>query len=230
MRQMSEPANNAELTLPIDRRSKVKEQGDVFIQQVRAFKTSDFEEDEFLYEIPKLLKQKAEGFEAEVKQFNREMALSSSEICVVCGVFRTARIAAESRHFRGLADWLGARENTWKTKLHWRDRSYSTACVLSFVGLTTGHGTSVLRWVASIGVVLVGCAMLAYSSLDYGLKGQSFPNALYWSFMTITTVGYGDVTPKAHTVSQVIAPIEAVIGLIMFIGLGMLIGEKVRKL
>jgi Ion channel len=227
---MSEPVKTDELTLPIDRRSKVKEKGDILVRQVKEFKTSDFEEDEFLYEIPKLLKQQAEAFETDIKKWNRETALSSSEICVVCGVFRKARIAAESRHFRELADWLSARESTWKTKLHWSNHSYSTACVLSFVGLTTGHGTSVLRWVASIAVALVGFAVSAYPSLDYGTKCKSFANALYWSFITITTVGYGDVTPQAHTVSQIIAPIEAVIGLVMFIGLGMLIGEKVRKL
>jgi|GEM_PF-4060470 len=216
-------------TLPLDRRSRIKEAGDLFLNDLANFRTLDFLEEEFLYEIPKELKAMAETFENQVMQCEAERQLSSSEVSVACGIFRKSRIWAESRHYRDLADWLGTKESRWKTKLHWRKKSYGTALILSFVGVTTGFGTSVTRWLMSIAAIIIGFAFLASNYLDYGNKHQSFRNALYWSVMTISTVGYGDVAPKDHLVPQILAGAEGIIGLVMFIGLGMLIGEKARR-
>eukprot|EP00993_Chasmostoma_nieuportense_P001811 NODE_2659_length_1124_cov_42.620863_g2537_i0.p1 GENE.NODE_2659_length_1124_cov_42.620863_g2537_i0~~NODE_2659_length_1124_cov_42.620863_g2537_i0.p1 ORF type:complete len:339 (-),score=95.02 NODE_2659_length_1124_cov_42.620863_g2537_i0:108-1082(-) len=41
-------------------------------------------------------------------------------------------------------------------------------------------------------VLLVGAALFAY------LEHKSFTNALYWSCITVTTIGYGDTTPKTQ--------------------------------
>lgn len=46
-------------------------------------------------------------------------------------------------------------------------------------------------------------------------EGISFSNALWWSFVTITTVGYGDISP-ATPIGRIIA------GLIMVVGIGFL--------
>jgi hypothetical protein len=218
-----------ELILPIDRRSKIKDEGDKFLAEVENFKPVAGVEEEFLYEIPKILRAKAEEFEAQLKQWHEDAPLSSSEICVACGILNKARISAENRHFKDLSDWLGTKESRWKTKLHWRKKAYGTALILSFVGITTGYGTSVLRWLMSIAAIIIGFALLASKYLDYGSKGQGLRNALYWSVMTISTVGYGDITPKDHVVPQILAGAEGIIGLVMFIGLGMLIGEKARR-
>lgn len=218
-----------ELVLPVDRRSRIKEAGDRYLSEVAKYNKLDGVEDEFLYDTPEDLKTSANNFEAQVKQWDDERSLSPSEICVACSVFRKARISAADRHFMELADWLGAKESGWKTRLHWRKKSYLTAFLLTFVGITTGYGTSVSRWLLSIAIMIIGFALLAGNFLDYGHREPNFGNALYWSIITISTVGYGDVTPKEHPIPQIIASAEAVIGLVMFIGLGMLIGEKVRR-
>lgn len=218
-----------ELALPIDRRSRIKEIGDRFLAEVRDFAPVAGLEEEFLYEIPKVLKIKTEEFEAQLKRWHKESALSSSEICVACGILNKARISAESRYFRDLSDWLATKESRWKTKLHWRKKAYGTALVLSFVGITTGYGTSILRWLMSIAGIIIVFALAASSYLDYGTKPGGIRNSLYWSVVTISTVGYGDITPKDHIIPQILAGAEAIIGLVMFIGLGMLIGEKARR-
>lgn len=218
-----------ELKLPLDRRAKVKTSGDAFLEDVNNFKTLEGVEEEFLYEIPGDLRMRALQFEADLKGLDRESALTPSEVSVACGIFRKARLAAENRRFMQLADWLAEKEGWWKTTLHWRKHSYGTALVLLFIGTTTGFGTNVRRWLVSIVVIVIGFAGLAYTSLDYQQKHQSFGNSLYWSVITMSTVGYGDITPKDSAIPEILAACEAVIGLVMFIGLGMLISEKVKR-
>ncbi len=59
--------------------------------------------------------------------------------------------------------------------------------------------------------------LLDPSTLHFGenFAGQStgFADILYFSFVTLATLGYGDVAP-AHTVTRAIAVIEAVVGLL----------------
>ncbi|MDT7543605.1 MAG: Ion channel [Acidobacteriota bacterium] len=228
---MQKEKNNriSEPTLPVDRRSRIKELGDQLLHEITSFEPVDGVEEEFLYEIPEALKTFANTFEHQVKRWDSERHLSASELSVTCGILRKARIAAETRRFMELTEWLGVNENWWKTRLHFRKRSYGTASLLWFVGATTGFGTNIKRWLLSIAVIIIISAVLASPNLDYGTKHQSFGNAIYWSIITISTVGYGDITPKDRPVPKIIAASEAVIGLVMFIGLGMLIGEKMRR-
>ena len=218
-----------EVVLPVDRRSSIKELGDELLQNLATFTVVDGVEEEFLYEIPKTLKTFADTFEAQVKQFDSNRPLSSSELSVACGILRKARIEAENRRLIELADWVSVNENWWKTRLHFRKKNYGVAILLCFIGLTTGFGTSVMRWLSSIACIILVSACLAYPYLDYGEKQHSIVNAIYWSVITISTVGYGDISPADSLVPKVIAATEAVIGLVMFIGLGMLIGEKIRR-
>ncbi len=45
-------------------------------------------------------------------------------------------------------------------------------------------------------------------------EGWSLFDSLYWSFITATTVGYGDIRPT-HRVSRVVAVLIALLGLSM---------------
>lgn len=61
------------------------------------------------------------------------------------------------------------------------------------------------RWlVAGIGAVCLGCAVLAriVAPSDFPTLGK----AMWWSVQTVTTVGYGDITPST-TSGQIIASI-----------------------
>lgn len=61
----------------------------------------------------------------------------------------------------------------------------------------------------------VALAMLdsgAFSGFDYTLGyGQAVQSLTYYSFVTLTTLGYGDITPLAHYV-RVLAYVEAIAG------------------
>jgi voltage-gated potassium channel len=60
-------------------------------------------------------------------------------------------------------------------------------------------------------------AAAAYWELEHGVNPQvkTFAEALYWAFITATTVGYGDATP-------VTAEGRILAGLVIFIGIGLL--------
>jgi voltage-gated potassium channel len=51
----------------------------------------------------------------------------------------------------------------------------------------------------------------AFDGLTFGSWHETFPNLLYFSFITLTTIGYGDITPAAP-VAQFLAFMEAIIG------------------
>ena len=71
----------------------------------------------------------------------------------------------------------------------------------------------------AVGIILVSAAMMAnVESGDPESTIRSFPDALWWSVVTITTVGYGDMTPLTQT-GRAIAFILMVAGVGLFGGL-----------
>ena len=70
----------------------------------------------------------------------------------------------------------------------------------------------------AVGIILVSAAMMA--RVEGGNPEstiRSFPDALWWSVVTITTVGYGDMTPLTQTG-------RAIAFILMVAGLGLLCG------
>lgn len=51
----------------------------------------------------------------------------------------------------------------------------------------------------------------AFNGLDHIYWGDNFSNALYYSYITMTSVGYGEITPTV-TVSRTLAYLQATIG------------------
>lgn len=76
------------------------------------------------------------------------------------------------------------------------------------------------RALIASGVILIGTVLLAASAMNLVErdvqpdKFGTIPDAMYWAIITLTTVGYGDVTP-ATPLGRVIAGITAIAGLIM---------------
>lgn len=91
---------------------------------------------------------------------------------------------------------------------------------------TSDCGRSLARWTAWVVVVIIVYG-LAYSfaDVDFGRHETSL-SPLYFSIVTITTLGYGDVIP-ASTTAQVLAVSEAIFG---YIGLGGLLSIFSQKM
>jgi voltage-gated potassium channel len=56
-------------------------------------------------------------------------------------------------------------------------------------------GRRELLYVCSLSVILLITASVTLVVLEPDTVGNSFPNALWWSVVTVTTVGYGDISP-----------------------------------
>jgi voltage-gated potassium channel Kch len=61
--------------------------------------------------------------------------------------------------------------------------------------------------------------------LDYG-KHRTVLSPFYYSFVTLTTLGYGDVVPASAT-AQVVATMEVLLG---YVGLGGLLSILANKM
>ena len=59
---------------------------------------------------------------------------------------------------------------------------------------------------ATIGVILAGSVLICIT------EGMSFTNALWWAFVTATTVGYGDISPKTG-IGRIIAVVLMISGI-----------------
>ena len=92
--------------------------------------------------------------------------------------------------------------------------------------VTSDCGRSLLRWTVWVGVLMVGFA-LAYLlvDIDYG-EHETLFSPLYYSIVTLTTLGYGDAVP-ASIPAQMLAVSEAILG---YIGLGGLLSIFAQKM
>jgi len=76
------------------------------------------------------------------------------------------------------------------------------------------------------GAVLMGTVMYVVESGENGFT--SIPRSIYWAIVTLTTVGYGDITPVT-TLGQIIASIIMVLGYgILAVPTGLVSVEAIR--
>lgn len=83
-----------------------------------------------------------------------------------------------------------------------------------------GRARTVIRWslhseLALIALLLVGFSVLGAFGFYFVEAGPSLGESFYWSLVTMTTVGYGDVTPKTQQ-GRIIATV------LMFAGVSVL--------
>ena len=91
---------------------------------------------------------------------------------------------------------------------------------------TSGYGESLSRWAASCALVLCTFALL-YAGLDAIAPRSSWFDPLYFSVVTFTTLGYGDIQPLG-LVGKIIAAAESTAGLIMLGSLLTFIGNRTQ--
>jgi uncharacterized protein YjbI with pentapeptide repeats len=109
-----------------------------------------------------------------------------------------------------------------------RTQSRANAVMYWLWWITSDCGRSFLRWGACIFLLLGLFAVLFnFVAIDYG----EYPTELssfYYSVVTLTTLGYGDVLP-ASMPAQILAMIEVVIGYVMLGGLLSIFANKMAR-
>lgn len=76
--------------------------------------------------------------------------------------------------------------------------------------------------------VLVAAVLLVGTIFYAHVEGWSYFDALYFSVMTLTTVGYGDFTPTSH-LSKAFTMVYVFIGVGIVFSSVMLLGERARR-
>jgi uncharacterized protein YjbI with pentapeptide repeats len=109
-----------------------------------------------------------------------------------------------------------------------RTQSRANAAVYWLWWVTSDCGRSFLRWGACIFMLLGLFAVLfSFVAIDYGEYSTSI-SSFYYSVVTLTTLGYGDVRP-ASMAAQILAMIEVVIGYVMLGGLLSIFANKMSR-
>ncbi len=94
--------------------------------------------------------------------------------------------------------------------------------------LTCDCGRSMLRWCCCIGLLLLLFAYLyTFVGVDYG-DYQTVLSPLYFSVVTMTTLGFGDVIPKTIG-GQIIAMLQVSTGYLMLGGLLSIFSNKLAR-
>jgi hypothetical protein len=94
--------------------------------------------------------------------------------------------------------------------------------------LTSDCGRSMLRWAISTGAIVVVFAWIyTFVALDYG-EYETRLSPIYYSVVTLTTLGYGDVHP-ASAPAQVVAMLQVILGYVMLGGLLSIISNKMVR-
>lgn len=82
--------------------------------------------------------------------------------------------------------------------------------------------------IAAVIINLLFATVYHFNSRLFSNLGDSFISALYYSVVTFTTLGYGDITPK-EVLGQILVMFEVIIGYIMLGIYVFLIGNQVSK-
>ncbi len=107
-----------------------------------------------------------------------------------------------------------------------RSRSRWAGFAYKLWWLTSDCGRSLVRWSAWVGGVAILFGILyLFVDLDYG-SHRTVLSPFYFSFVTLTTLGYGDVAP-ASAVAQVLATCEVLLG---YLGLGGLLSILANRM
>lgn len=94
--------------------------------------------------------------------------------------------------------------------------------------LSSDCGRSLARWSAWTAAIVVSFAgVYRFVDVDFGPYPTSL-SSLYYSVVTLTTLGYGDVLPRSPA-AQVVAMVEVVLGYVMLGGLLSIFSNKMAR-
>jgi hypothetical protein len=109
-----------------------------------------------------------------------------------------------------------------------RRQSAVTELLYKLWWLTSDCGRSSVRWgLWTMAAALFFAGLYSLLDVDYGDYPTAF-SPLYYSFVTLTTLGYGDVVP-ASPQAQVVAVIEVIVGYVALGGLLSIFATKMAR-
>ena len=110
-----------------------------------------------------------------------------------------------------------------------RESSPSASFIYYIWWFTSDCGRSIGRWLALIGVLaLIFAGLYTQVELSFGMHEDSWFMPLYFSIVTMTTLGYGDVLP-ASTTAQIVSTVQVLISYIMLGGLLSIFSNKLAR-
>ena len=93
---------------------------------------------------------------------------------------------------------------------------------------TSDCGRSLFQWFVWLtGLTLIFAAVYTQVDIDFGDHATAF-SPVYFSFITLTTVGYGDVAP-ASLIAQIFVTLQAITGYMGLGGLLSILGNKMAR-
>jgi len=117
------------------------------------------------------------------------------------------------------ASWASFKEKTME-KLWLKKNKNPTYVPTALMGILCGYGEKPNRvTVSSIAIIFIYAAMYYYLNavaiIDSTIKNYFFWDYVYYSIVTFTTLGYGDLVPKPNIGYRLLAGSEAFIGAFM---------------
>lgn len=167
--------------------------------------------------------------------------LKKNKFITVFGTYEKGHLAAEEV-YRNLkryfikearyndASWASFKEKSME-KVRLRRSGDPSYIPVAIMGLLCGYGEKPQRIVSSSFFLIFAYAMIYYLFKSITLAGFSksiinFEDYLYYSVVTFTTLGYGDMVPKASTLFRLLAGSEAFLGAFM---MGLFVFTLARK-
>ena len=109
-----------------------------------------------------------------------------------------------------------------------RSQSRWTQLLYRLWSLTSDCGRSVTRWAAcTAAIVLAFASLYTTVGISYGAH-ETWLSPLYFSVVTMTTLGYGDVLPSS-VMGQVVAMCQVITGYVMLGGLLSIFSSKMAS-
>ena len=109
-----------------------------------------------------------------------------------------------------------------------RRQNRTTELVYWIWWVTSDCGRSFVRWCLwTVFLALVFAGLYEFVDIDFG-KHPTILSSIYYSVVTLTTLGYGDVVP-ASLPAQILAMIEVVLGYVMLGGLLSIFANKMAR-
>ncbi len=125
------------------------------------------------------------------------------QICIMLGFFV-------------LTAWLAARQVLFTGSID-ANKVIGAVCIFLLLGII---------W-AMLYLLVAGAAPASFNGLDAAKWYDNFPHLAYFSFVSLTTLGYGDITP-ALPVARFLAYLEAIAGqLYIAIVVASLVGARI---